>query len=334
MGAADSKLLFSSAIKTLIECDNVESLGNEFWNQFWSIPLPLDDIFTMLSPSDIRKLDTKLYFLVEKIVGHVEYFFTNTMTNSDNSESSTIPKESFRQILNCIRILVRLLPFCFDSPLSEKMVNLLSTTCHQDDNEKPWKGFIPALIDLLFIPGFTLPSQFSEKSKIFYIVWESGIGSDHIITQYQEINLNRHDVLRLILVLLSYQMYLPSKTNDPNPFAIIITSLPEPVILAILCSLLNMIIKYDPIGWGLPYNYYLFPDEDEAIFNTATQLLNALIDYDPKPSQNLFRYYISKLYRKEDFSILWNGILRLVLNPIQANRTYLPGSTSQIKVFS
>lgn len=356
MGAADSKLLFSSAIKTLLDCEDVTSLDNSFWDQFWSLVLPLDDIFAMFPSSDIRKLGSdKLYFLVEKLVGHIEYFFTNIMVNTESLDSNPIPKASLRQLLNSIRIMTRLLPFCFEKEsLHERITRLLCSSANQDVNdEKPWRGFTVALIDLLFIPGFTLPSQFSERSKIFYIVWESGIGSDHVITSYQEINLNRHDVLRLILVLLSYQMYLPSKEPELNPFAFIITStLPEPVVLAILCSLLNMVIKYDPIGWGLPYNYYLFPDEDGSIFATATQLLNILIDYDsqryissqhwilsnlshdPRSYSNIFRYYISKLYRKEDFSMLWTGILKLVMNPIQANRTYLPGSSSQIKVFS
>ena len=372
MGASNSKLVFASAIKTLLECRNMDQLDDSFWNQFWAFSIPLEEIFNMLSAQDIRALrdDTgqeKLFFLVQKIAHYIEHFFLVTMTRPDNVQNATDStwKDSFKQVLNCVRLLTRILPFCFEDPqLADKISRLLCIPSTEDgDNEqRPWKGFTIAMIDLLFIPGLTLPIQFIERSKIFYIVWEDGIGSEHPIESYQEIQLNRHDILRLILVMMSYQMYLPAKgqPSSMNPFAFILTTtLPEPVTLALLCSLLNMVVKYDPIGWGLPYNYYLFPDEDESVFCNTVQLLNTLIDFDPhrftslpetdqSPHHwiiratgdinghdvNIFRYYISKLYRKEDFFMLWTGLMRHTLNPIQANKTYLPGSSSQIRVFS
>jgi hypothetical protein len=429
MGGSNSKLLFASSMKKIKDCKDIAELDDSFWdNQIWSFPIPLEDMFSMLSAEDIRAIrdadQDKIFLLLKKLVSKVEYFFTVTMvslgghSNLDGADTVTgtiepLPKDIVRQVLNCVRLLTRILPFCFEKEeLSERIAKLFCLKEQQDAgvpgahslaagsagqhimaDQTPWKGFTNALIDLLFIPGLTLPAAFAERSRIFYIVWESGIGSDHPIESYQEISLNRHDVLRLLLVLLSYQMYLPAKSDKIasksmsskdgapiNPFAFtIVSTLPEPVALALLCSLLNMVVKYDPIGWGLPYNYYLFPDEDEALFSTAVQLINALLDYDPqrffqnlsdaststtqdsqdmpgasfgeiepvnshwitailnhdlKSYTNIFRYYISKLYRKEDFQMLWTGLLRLIMNPIQANKTYLPGSSPQIKVFA
>ncbi|KAI9272408.1 high-temperature-induced dauer-formation protein-domain-containing protein [Helicostylum pulchrum] len=49
-----------------------------------------------------------------------------------------------------------------------------------------------------------------------------------------------------------------------------------------------------------------------------------------KPEENAFRHYMSKLHRKQDFEFLMNGIHRLLINPMTAVNTYLPGSTKRV----
>lgn len=49
-----------------------------------------------------------------------------------------------------------------------------------------------------------------------------------------------------------------------------------------------------------------------------------------KGEENAFRYYMSKLHRKQDFEFLMNGIHRLLINPMTAVNTYLPGSTKRV----
>ncbi|KAI7895805.1 high-temperature-induced dauer-formation protein-domain-containing protein [Mucor mucedo] len=46
--------------------------------------------------------------------------------------------------------------------------------------------------------------------------------------------------------------------------------------------------------------------------------------------ENAFRHYMSKLHRKKDFEFLMNGIHRLLINPMTAVNTYLPGSTKRV----
>lgn len=49
-----------------------------------------------------------------------------------------------------------------------------------------------------------------------------------------------------------------------------------------------------------------------------------------KVEENAFRHYMSKLHRKQDFEFLFNGIHRLLTNPMTAINTYLPGSTKRV----
>jgi len=51
------------------------------------------------------------------------------------------------------------------------------------------------------------------------------------------------------------------------------------IVMAVLASLLNVVCAYDPIGYGLPYNYVLFADTREALVETCLQVLLVLIDY-------------------------------------------------------
>lgn len=45
---------------------------------------------------------------------------------------------------------------------------------------------------------------------------------------------------------------------------------------------------------------------------------------------NAFRHYLSKLHRTQDFQFLMDGFNRLIINPMTAVNTYLPGSTKRI----
>jgi High-temperature-induced dauer-formation protein len=49
---------------------------------------------------------------------------------------------------------------------------------------------------------------------------------------------------------------------------------------------------------------------------------------------NSFSFYFSKLYKPADFQMLVDGITRLLRNPIDASKAYLPGSTKKVNVVS
>ncbi|KAH9268293.1 hypothetical protein BASA83_009454 [Batrachochytrium salamandrivorans] len=143
-------------------------------------------------------------------------------------------------------------------------------------------------------------------------------------------------------------------------------------VLALLCSLINTISAYDPTNWAsLPYNHLLFEDMQEPLVSICIQTLTVLLDYKSweqpsvqrtrKPSfgkehsrstsedqihlttntpsasnmtgsVNDFRYYVGKLHKFEDFEHMSAGIVRLLRNPLDAGKVYLPGSTRKISI--
>jgi hypothetical protein len=112
-------------------------------------------------------------------------------------------------------------------------------------------------------------------------------------------------------------------------------------VLALMCSLLNTILTYDPIGWAnLPYKHLLFGDSGEMLVINCIRLLVPILDYrsnllasnlsseslnltdvsgassSTDPTYNLFRSYIKKIQKPADLDFMLNGITTLFRNPI------------------
>ena len=85
-------------------------------------------------------------------------------------------------------------------------------------------------------------------------------------------------------------------------------------------SLLNIIFSYDPVGYGLPYNYLMFTDSREQLVEVAAQLMCVVLETsismtkettqddeqafeDGSARNNLFISYISRIHRDEVNSI-------------------------------
>jgi len=120
-----------------------------------------------------------------------------------------------------------------------------------------------------------------------------------------------------------------------------------------------VIFSYDPVGYGLPYNYLMFTDSREALVEVCCQLLcvclefnvsqaaasmdlnatdteNLTHDTDNETSEayaksNLFISYISRIHRDEDFNFILKGFSRLLNNPM--SQTILPGSSKRISFY-
>ncbi|KAF9384144.1 hypothetical protein CPC16_008543 [Podila verticillata] len=231
---------------------------------------------------------------------------------------------------------------------------------------------ILTLQNLLFTSGFTLPAALEPKSRVTFVIWETGIGSSKPIGTTKELDDNRAEVLRLLLVLFSRSMYIAPAaitTTENRWIDTVVTSTDRQATLAILCSLINSALKYNPSGWGLPYNHVMFSDQRDLLVMLSLQVVVVLLDYQvverptsvyhpdvrvdsashgvtsyssPPPqlqrsmslepgNKNQFRYYLSRLHREQDFQFLIDGMYRILSNPMTASSTYLPGSTKHVK---
>ncbi|KAG0348842.1 hypothetical protein BG004_003989 [Podila humilis] len=156
---------------------------------------------------------------------------------------------------------------------------------------------IETLQNLLFTSGFTLPTALDTTNRVSFVIWETGIGSSKPLGTTKELDDNRAEILRLLLVLFSKSIYVPPvaiSATENKWIEALVTSNDRPATLATLCSLINSALKYNPSGWGLPYNHVMFGDQRDLLVMLSLQVVIVLLDY-------------------------------------QANSVYLPGSTKVVK---
>uniref|UniRef100_A0A8C6Z186 HID1 protein n=1 Tax=Nothoprocta perdicaria TaxID=30464 RepID=A0A8C6Z186_NOTPE len=112
MGSADSKLNFRKAVIQLTtKTQPVEATDDAFWDQFWAdTATSVQDVFALVPAAEIRavreespsNLATLCYKAVEKLV--------------QGAESGCHTEKERQIVLNCCRLLTRILPYIFEDP--------------------------------------------------------------------------------------------------------------------------------------------------------------------------------------------------------------------------
>ncbi|XP_071031885.1 protein HID1 isoform X2 [Oncorhynchus clarkii lewisi] len=361
MGNTDSKLNFRKAVIQLTtKTQPVEATDDAFWDQFWAdTATTVQDVFALVPAAEIRavreespsNLATLCYKAVEKLVQAAE---------------SGCPSEKEKQIvLNCSRMLTRILPYIFEDqdwrgffwstvPGAGRAV----TDEMDDDGARPLaESLLLAMADLLFCPDFTVnshrrgPDSVEDMQNIdsCEYIWEAGVGFAQSPPLNYIHDLNRTELLRLLLTCFSEAMYLPPSSDNTilNPWVSFFCSTENRHALPLFTSLVNVVCAYDPVGYGIPYNHLLFSDYREQLVEQAVQILIVTLEHDggglahrpPSPSSmedqdsvgpdNLFVNYLSRIHREEDYDFVLKGLARLLVNPLM--QTYLPNSTKKIQ---
>ncbi|KAG0248420.1 hypothetical protein BG011_000101, partial [Mortierella polycephala] len=153
-----------------------------------------------------------------------------------------------------------------------------------EERSAPLHGqrLIKTLLDLLFSPGFTLPTARETRDRVSYVIWETGVGTSTPIGTSKELDDNRTEILRFLLVLFSRSMYIPPTaitTAENRWIDTVVTGSDRKATLALLCSLINSALKYNPSGWGLPYNHVMFSSQRELLVMHCLQVIVVLLDY-------------------------------------------------------
>ncbi|XP_051273457.1 protein HID1b isoform X1 [Dicentrarchus labrax] len=371
MGNADTKLHFRKAVIQLTtKTQPVEATDNAFWDQFWAdSSTTVQDVFALVPAAEIRavreespsNLATLCYKAVERLV---------------QGADSGCPSEKERQIiLNCTRLLTRILPYIFED--ADWRGFFWSTVpgagragrLDEDDGEAEERplaeSLLLAIADLLFCPHFTAQSHKKNSSDTAEdirsidsceYIWEAGVGFAQSPPLNYIHDLNRTELLKLLLTCFSEAMYLPpsSERKNLNPWVSFFCSTENRHALPLFTSLLNVVCAYDPVGYGVPYNHLLFSDHREQLVEQAVQILIVTLEHEagsaaraalqalddsaspsaeeePEPAgpDNLFVNYLSRIHREEDLSFILKGLARLLNNPLV--QTYLPRSTKKIQ---
>ncbi|XP_034941825.1 protein HID1 [Chelonus insularis] len=347
MGNADTKLNFRKAVVQLTSKTQViDANDDNFWDQFWSENVSsVQDIFTLIPATEIRllreeapsNLATLCYKAVEKLVKAVD--------------SSCRTQREHMTVLNCCRLLTRLLPYIFEDPDWKGFFWSSLPGKEENDESVPLAhSLLNALCDLLFCPDFTVvlgrksgPDKAEELQSIdsCEYIWEAGVGFAHSPPRYPILDANRTELLKLLLTCFSESMYNPPSDLSvmPNKWIQHFTSAENRHALPMFTSLINTVCAYNPVGLGVPYNHLIFTDSLEPLVDVALQILIVTLDHDTTGSaatceesaiagDNLFINYLSRIHRDEDFQFVLEGITRLLNNPL--TQTYLPNSTKKV----
>ncbi|XP_062298431.1 protein HID1b isoform X1 [Scomber scombrus] len=304
MGNADTKLHFRKAVIQLTtKTQPVEATDDAFWDQFWAdSATTVQDVFALVPAAEIRavreespsNLATLCYKAVERLV---------------QGADSGCPSEKERQIvLNCIRLLTRILPYIFEDadwrgffwstvPGAGRSGRLDEDG--DDEEARPLaESLLLAIADLLFCPDFTVESHkksgpdSAEDMQVIdscEYIWEAGVGFAQSPPLNYHHDIIRTELLKLLLTCFSEAMYLPpsSESRTLNPWVGFFCSTENRHALPLFTSLLNVVCAYDPVGYGFPYNHLMFSDYREQLVEQAVQILVVTLEHETKTAASV-----------------------------------------------
>ncbi|XP_077358891.1 protein HID1b [Festucalex cinctus] len=359
MGSGDSKLHFRKAVIQLTSTTQpVEASDDVFWEQLWAGPsMSVQDIFALVPAAEIRALreesPSNLATLCYKVVERVS-----------RAAAGGCPSERERAaVLNCARLLTRVLPFVFEDadwrgflwaglPAARKQQR-----CQDDDDdnlgdEGPDGGrplaesLLLAVADLLFCPDFTVQGRKRGGQEFgadgvdsCELIWEAGVGFSQAPPLNSAHDSNRTELLKLLLTCFSEALYLAPAERRRNPWVLFFCSADNRHALPLFTSLLNVVCAYEPSGWGLPYDHLLLSDQRRLLVEQALQVLVVALEQrqatvgvedktDSGGPENQFVNFLSRIHREEDLNFILKGVSRLLNNPLA--QTYLPNSAKKI----
>ncbi|KAL6879086.1 high-temperature-induced dauer-formation domain-containing protein [Trichoderma novae-zelandiae] len=363
MGASDSKIGFKQGIFKLSEERNIAA-HDPYWTSFWELPESSEDVFSLFSPNDIRRTRDNALENIETLIQALVSRILSLRHHPSFPDPEQAPE---RDILNCIRVLTRILPYLYEKeslgPWEERFLwtprkgkgrapptNEVLFDEAQEGKEQPQPAagvqenlkplaeeLIDTLIDLLFFSGFTLPHQPDGHSKVTYAIWQSGVGCNTAVATTKEFESNRCEILRLLMTLAGQSMYMTAGVlpqRGVRTLTYLCASSDKQVVLSVLCSLLNTTLKYNPASWRVPYNTLVFRDTKQVLVTYSIHFLLAMLIY-PIPEdatsashKNYFRHFLGRIHRPQDFQFIVDGMTRILNQPLQEKTSYIPGTQS------
>lgn len=134
MGAQESKLSFRRGIFRLHEERNIPK-DDAYWESYWTLPESAEDIFTLFSATDIRKTRDEAPENLKTLIQVVCHRLFQ-LRHDPRFPSEEAPE---RQMLNCMRILTRTIPFLFeDGSFNDHSVGLfwaINERLNQDNTQ-------------------------------------------------------------------------------------------------------------------------------------------------------------------------------------------------------
>eukprot|EP00002_Diphylleia_rotans_P024026 TRINITY_DN4736_c0_g1_i1.p1 TRINITY_DN4736_c0_g1~~TRINITY_DN4736_c0_g1_i1.p1 ORF type:complete len:674 (-),score=116.77 TRINITY_DN4736_c0_g1_i1:623-2644(-) len=332
----------------------------DYWRVLISSPFTLEQVYSEITTAEVRQLKTlfptNFVHLIVKVTETIISYSTQGVINEDDKNT----------IHTALGLLIRLMPFVHEMPeekYADKIFWQNSSTWSPPQSHFQQPGaplqlplgarLLQALVDFFFVSNFTISW---ENKVISNLVWFNQLSQESTMNEASYLY-NRQLVVRALLACLSDQMYCKTETvlMNSSPWVFYFTTNILEKADDVFESLMNVILRYDPVGWGIPYSSYVVKDQHEPLLHASLQLIDVLLDYNVPEIQflpsylhdfyirshdsdehNIFNIYLRIMQEMHDqgsFSVLYSAICRLLSTPLDAASTYLPDSIKGVSCF-
>jgi hypothetical protein len=169
MGNVESKLAYKNKVFRLAGADDDDDLNDlvasddPYWKMFWEVPNTAEEVFALLTYNDLKAIreNNKANFL--NLVRVIAQKLIKT------SKLKTFPDaQSKKEVLNCIRVLTRVMPFVFEMvEVWEKEINHLFWSLSFNPSDKDsWIGTGSATVGSFSSDSRGLSSLESSSVKV------------------------------------------------------------------------------------------------------------------------------------------------------------------------
>lgn len=352
MKTSDDRLRFKNHFFKLGQSRIIPPQKLDFYLVFWTDPDTSSDIYELLTPYDIKTIRDQnrinLIILIRVLCHKVV-------------EDSEQPVINDRELLNCVRLLIKLLPVLYESANYHELETKIfwdpafdpllfikpSVILKKIDEIQPepelvlGPALVNALVSLLFVNDFTITGPTA--------IWEPGIGSS---CKYSPPNTvhdsNRAEILKLLLTLVSTTFYQqPSKiiASGSRFLTFLVACTPRVKLLTLVCSLLNLACRTARDEKSLVFPNPKLTEVRYLSITYSMQLLSIMITY-PIPNNesvkfltdlnliatkphNLARLYIGKLHKETELSFVTSSLLNILKMPLSTSNEGFFKSSSQ-----
>eukprot|EP00904_Undaria_pinnatifida_P010228 jgi/Undpi1/6335/HiC_scaffold_20.g08818.m1 len=401
MGSGSSKVAFRDVLQELGEKE-ISVKDDAFWSKLWKTESSPHDVFEVISPAAVRKLKAERPGNVEALLRMAVAHLEKVLANPD----PFLLQSGMTAVSVLTRVLPFLLESYANSEtgevdsLLERMFWSTEALPSSEAEGRDDKGaedssfaeastppvalgsaLVSVAMRLLFTRQLTVdvfsschtspaghednPLEVHDPSAL----WSAALGAGRkaSIHRGRDLEANRIDVMRLVLVLMCEPLYQRNVDFDPTAsrFAAEVCSLDAPFASELFFSLLAVVSTYDPVGWGVPYGGSFTSDLPQRQLGMAAQLLVVLLDYGkpplpvvtsptgpedesehghrpvredpPSPGEkgyNVFRNLVLHgLKEEEDFRLVFFGLSRLLNNLHLSQNSYMPGTTMAVNCY-
>eukprot|EP00698_Gefionella_okellyi_P013902 TRINITY_DN3844_c0_g1_i1.p1 TRINITY_DN3844_c0_g1~~TRINITY_DN3844_c0_g1_i1.p1 ORF type:complete len:808 (+),score=209.08 TRINITY_DN3844_c0_g1_i1:121-2544(+) len=340
MGAAEKTKLRQKLIDlqtTSMSAEQIRALVDEI------AAYPLDSVsfFTTMGVTELRNLHQQqpnnIYLVLAAAIQSLE------MTTGALAHASL--EADLQRAIGLVRIISRVIPVGYElkwtgsvlfpgAPIAPKEESAeedseeISTVVESDTAVKPpGRVLIDSLMHLLFMPGFAaLPSVLTDSDPM-RAVWASGVGVSKAAGTTSAIDTRRFEVLKCLLCCFSSTLFTRTEIlgNADHRLLAYATSEHCPNTRQLLYSLVNVVVTWDAIGWGIPYAGLITDSSREILVDASVQTLCLLLDYFDGQTVNVYRRDLQAVQEPLQLRAIYAGLMKIMQSHLYEASTYLPG---------